>query len=89
MLFTKNPKPTSILESLNNKDGKITITNKHIKEMEELFIQGKSKFNSEVEYCMKIPENQRVFIKTKEAIEEETARASKGNSQDNIDDNLF
>lgn len=89
MLFSNKPKPTSILESLSKKDGKLSATDRHINEMDELFIQGKSKFNSEVEYCMKIPENQRVYIKTKDAIEEEAARAAKAKMQDDISDDLF
>ena len=83
-LFTNKPKPTSILESLNKKNGKMLLADKHINEMDELFIIGKSKFESEVEYGLKVPENQRVFIKTKDAIEEETMKSSHGNSQDEI-----
>ena len=35
-------------------------------------------------YGLKVPEDQRVFIKTKDAIEEETMKSPHGNSQDEI-----
>ena len=44
----------------------------------------KSKFEYEVVYGLKVPEDQRVFIKTKDAIEEETMKSPHGNSQDEI-----
>ena len=50
------------------------IAENNINEMNELFIKGTSKFNSEVEYGMKVPESQRMFVKTKESIEEQTMR---------------
>ena len=49
------------------------------------YVYGKVKFESEVVYGLKVPEDQRVFIKTKDAIEEEeTMKSPHGNSQDEI-----
>ena len=75
MLFEKKPKQTSILDSIGRSKGDLGTVDKNIIEMDGLFVKGKSKFDSEVEFGLKIPENQRMLVKTKEAIDEQTMRS--------------
>ena len=74
MLFKQKPKLTSILNSIIKSRAEMLITENNISEMDELYVKGTSKFNSEVEYGLKVPERERMYVKTKEAIEEETLR---------------
>lgn len=41
---------------------------KNIDEMSDLFVKGTSKFNSEIEYGLRIPEEQRVLVKQREQV---------------------
>lgn len=74
LLFSEKPKGTSILNSIIKSKGATIVTEKKITEMDGLFVKGINKFKSEVDYAFRIPESVRVYVKTKDAIEEENMR---------------
>lgn len=68
------------LPSLNNKNQYLAMTMKkaqsQIENMEDLYVKGSNKFESEIEYGLSIPEKERVLIQDKEQMRLEKLNVS-------------
>lgn len=59
-----------------------------VAEMDSLFIKGTSKFKSEIEYGLSIPENERILVKSRANIEAERTMIQDGVCEEVIDSNF-
>jgi hypothetical protein len=102
-LFANRPRGTSLLDRLGESketlDFSLMYKNKHlatnlirgsekIAEMDNLFIKGTSKFESEIGYCLRIPENQRLLVRSRDDVEAEKTMKKEGLLEEVIDSNF-
>lgn len=82
-----------------NNDFSLMFKNKHlatnlirgsekIAEMDSLFIKGTSKFESEIEYGLRIPEKERILVRSRANIEAEKTMIQDGVCEEVIDSNF-